>query len=79
MELPSDSEDPLYIPFFAYCLPLLRTSYKERLMSAVPDAHKKAIIATSLGAQLVYRRYFSLPHTLDARLLDYCHDRTLFT
>ena len=69
--LPNDPEDLLYKPLFAYCLPLLTTSFRDRLLAKVPDNHKKAIIATSVAAQLVYRDSFhlSLSHPLPQEIV----------
>jgi glutamate dehydrogenase len=40
--------------FFAYCLPLLRNQYVERLLHNIPPAHKRAIIATYLATEQTY-------------------------
>ena len=42
--------------FLNYCLPLLKTKYKDRLLKEIPENHKKAIIACRLAAQLVYQK-----------------------
>jgi glutamate dehydrogenase len=54
--LANDPKDPLIQSLYNYCLPLLRTKYPRRILSEVPDIHKKAIIACFLAQRLVYRR-----------------------
>lgn len=41
--------------FLSYCPKVLR-KYEERLLSRVPDAHKKAIIASHIASTLVYKK-----------------------
>ena len=50
------AEDPLIKTFLNYCLPTLRTQFKNLLLSRIPDHHKKAIIACHLSASLVYKK-----------------------
>lgn len=52
----TNPEDPLVQCFLSYCLPTLRTQFREQLLKEIPDQHKKAIIACHVGAQLVYRK-----------------------
>ena len=40
----------------AYCPPLLRDHYTDRLLNDLPEGHKKAIIAAHVAARLVYTR-----------------------
>lgn len=54
LPLNNDPNDALMRCFFDYCLPTLRTLFKEELLREIPDSHKKAIIASHLGSQLVY-------------------------
>ena len=54
--LPSQPEDPLMQCFLYYCPSTLRDQFQERLLSQIPDNHKKAIIASHIAARLVYRR-----------------------
>lgn len=54
--LPQDSNHPLFNVFFSYCLPTLTEEYKHLLLEQIPEHHKKAIIASHIGAQLVYRK-----------------------
>jgi glutamate dehydrogenase len=54
--LPQTLSAPLIKPLLAYCPPLLRTDYEERILKEVPDIHKKAIIACFLAQRLVYRK-----------------------
>lgn len=52
--LPKTVDSTLLKPFFDFSLPLLRNKFKERLLDRVPDNHKKAIIASYIGSNLVY-------------------------
>lgn len=54
--LPQTLTPPLIKPLLAYCPPLLRADYEERILKEVPDVHKKAIIACFLAQRLVYRK-----------------------
>lgn len=54
--LSDDVNDPLIQSLFNYCLPLLRTKYRQRILKEIPEMHKKAIIACFLAQRLVYRR-----------------------
>ncbi len=54
--LSNDPKDPLTVALLNYCLPVLRTKYKDRILSEVPDVHKKAIIACHVASNLVYHR-----------------------
>ena len=69
--MPEDSEDPLYRPFFAYCLPILVSSFRDRLMTNIAENHKKAIISTYLASQMVYTNYIALPKNVIPLLSDY--------
>jgi len=55
-QLSNDPNDPLIQCLFNYCLPILRNKYPSRILSEIPDIHKKAIIACFLSQRLVYRR-----------------------
>ncbi len=54
--LSDNPHDPLVKCFLAYCLPLLRAHYQDRLMAKIPEHHKKAMIACHIASQLVYKR-----------------------
>lgn len=54
--LPNDPHDPLMRCFLAYCLPTLRRKYRDRLVTEIPDHHKKAMISCYIASQLVYKR-----------------------
>jgi glutamate dehydrogenase len=54
--LATNPEDPLIRCLLSYCPPLLRTHYQKRILTEIPDLHKKAIIACYLASHLVYRR-----------------------
>lgn len=53
--LPTDPSHPLIRCLLLYCPPLLRKRYPERIL-AMPDIHKKAVIAVFIAARLVYTR-----------------------
>lgn len=55
-QLSHDTKDPLIRCLLSYCLPTLRKKYYERILHDVPEHHKKAIIASHIASQLVYRR-----------------------
>ncbi|MCB1119312.1 MAG: glutamate dehydrogenase, partial [Chlamydiia bacterium] len=54
--LSKDPNDPLLKCFYNYCLPLLRKKYPKELMQEIPDHHKKAIIACTIGSHVVYHK-----------------------
>jgi len=56
MTLSNDPKDPLIQALINYCPPLLREKYHKRILSEVPDIHKKAIIACHIASRLVYHR-----------------------
>ncbi len=53
--LPKDPDHPLIRCLLLYCPPLLRKRYPERIL-AMPEIHKKAVIACYIAARLVYTR-----------------------
>jgi len=53
--LPNDFKDPLMRALFLYCPSVLREKYPKRIL-AMPDIHKKAIIACYLASHLIYTR-----------------------
>lgn len=53
--LPKNPKDPLIRALFNYCPPLLRKHYAKAIL-AMPDIHKKAVIACYLASHLVYNR-----------------------
>ena len=65
LTLSSDSKDPLISCLLNYSLPLLRTKHSQRLLTEVPDNHKKAIIASFLSQRLVYRRGLEWAPSID--------------
>lgn len=56
IQLTQNRQDPLVKALLNYCPPILRTKYAERVLTRVPDHHKKAIMATYLASRLVYKR-----------------------
>ncbi len=56
LQLSDNPKDPLLQCFLKYCPLTLRTLYPDRLLSQIPDNHKKAIIASHIASCLVYRR-----------------------
>ncbi len=59
ISLSSDPEDPLIQCLLQYCPPLLRKHYTKRLLTDLPDIHKKAIIACYIAQKLVYHHGLS--------------------
>lgn len=55
IDLPKDPSHPLIRCLLLYCPPLLRNRYPERIL-AMPEIHKKAVIACFIAARLVYSR-----------------------
>lgn len=51
-----DSDDLLKRCFLDYCLPTLRTEFREEMLREIPEHHKKAIVSSFLAAQLVYSK-----------------------
>lgn len=54
IQLSNDPGNPLIRCLLRYCPPLLRTKYPERILTQIPDIHKKAIISTYIASKLVY-------------------------
>ncbi len=54
--LSNDPKNPLIRCLLNYCPPLLRKKYEERIITEIPDIHKKAIIATHIASKIVYSR-----------------------
>ncbi len=50
-----DLDEDLNQVYIDYCLPVVGEEFKDRVMKQVPENHKKAIIASSLSSQLVYK------------------------
>ncbi|MBS3905054.1 MAG: NAD-glutamate dehydrogenase [Simkania sp.] len=64
--LSSQIEDPLIQCLLHYCPPLLRRNYSKRILTDLPDIHKKAIIACYIAQKLVYQRGLAwLPSVVD--------------
>jgi len=53
---PSNPSDPLKRCFLDYCLPTLRNQFGEKMLSEIPEHHKKAIVSCYIAAQLVYTK-----------------------
>ena len=56
MVLSDDPKNPLIRCLLNYCPPLLSEHYKRRIITDIPDIHKKAIIATYIASRVVYSR-----------------------
>lgn len=56
LALSTDIHDPLIRCFLNYCPATLRQKFTEKLMSEIPEHHKKAIISCQVGSSLVYKR-----------------------
>jgi len=54
--LPTDPKNPLIQCLLNYCPPLLTARYQKRILSDIPDIHKKAIIATYIASRVVYTK-----------------------
>jgi len=61
IDLPSDPTDPLILTLLSYLPPLLRTKYPEKVLSGLPEIHKKAIIACHLASCHVYDKGLDHP------------------
>jgi glutamate dehydrogenase len=55
IDLPKNPKDPLIQCLIHYCPPLLQKKYQKRIL-AIPEIHKKAIIACYIAARLIYRK-----------------------
>lgn len=62
--LSSDPKDPFIRCFLTYCLVFLRTHFEKQLIDAIPDNHKKAIIASYIASRLVYEKGLEWSPTL---------------
>lgn len=56
IQLSPNTKDPFVNMFLTYAPKTLRKKFEKELLSKIPDNHKKAIIATSIAASLVYSR-----------------------
>lgn len=56
IDIPTNREDPLVQCLLHYCPPLLRENFTARILSDLPDIHKKAIISCYIAQRLVYQR-----------------------
>lgn len=54
--LSSDIHDPFVRCFLDYCPKVLQEHFADRLLTTIPDNHKKAIIAAHIASHLVYER-----------------------
>ena len=59
IDLSDNPKDPLTKTFLSYCLPTLRKHYQDLLLKEIPEAHKKAIIACHIAANIVYKKGLS--------------------
>ncbi len=55
ISLSSNADDPLIQCLLQYCPPLLRKHFTKRILTDLPDLHKKAIIACYIAQNLVYK------------------------
>lgn len=56
MTLSTKKNDPLIRSLFAYVLPIFREEFEDRLITHLPDMHKKAIISCFIASNIIYRR-----------------------
>ncbi len=74
--LSEESDKVLADPFFQdivirHCPPILVEKYRERILSRLPDAHKIAIISSSIASYVVYKEGLGWMRTLPkAKLFD---------
>jgi glutamate dehydrogenase len=54
LELSHSLEDPLNLCLLQHCLPELR-KHSNRILKNIPDVHKKAIIASYIAANTIYK------------------------
>lgn len=54
ISLPEETKNPLIRCLLRYSPPLLRKKYSKRILTEIPDIHKKAIIATYIASRIVY-------------------------
>lgn len=54
--LDKDPNNPLIKELLAYCPPLLREKYADRVVENIPQIHQKAIIAVQIASSTVYKR-----------------------
>jgi len=52
----NNPEDPLTKCLLKYSLPLLRNKFGDRIISELPDTHKKAMISCYIASKLVYEK-----------------------
>jgi glutamate dehydrogenase len=56
IQISKDVNDPFIQAFLSYCPKTLYEKFSKRLLSEIPENHKKAIIASHIAAKLVYTR-----------------------
>ncbi|MCB1180962.1 MAG: NAD-glutamate dehydrogenase [Chlamydiia bacterium] len=54
--LSKDPKDPLLNCYLSYCPKTLNQMYGDRLLTNIPENHKKAVIASHIASTLVYQR-----------------------
>ncbi|NGX59871.1 MAG: NAD-specific glutamate dehydrogenase [Chlamydiae bacterium] len=54
--LSDDPKNPLIRCLLNYCPPLFKARYQKRIITRIPDIHKKAIIATYIASRLIYSK-----------------------
>lgn len=79
LSLSKDPQDPLIRCFLHYAPPTMSAQFQERLLSEIPENHKKAIIASHIASQLVYKRGMEWFPTLIDILPILLRDPSLFT
>ncbi|GAB4192053.1 MAG: NAD-glutamate dehydrogenase [Simkaniaceae bacterium] len=55
-KLSRDPADPLIQCLFNYCPPLFREKYADRIISHIPESHKRAIISCYIASKIVYKK-----------------------
>lgn len=64
INLPTNMRDPLIKCLLNACPPIIRENYPDRVLSQIPDIHKKAMIAAYIAARLVYTKGLSWQPTI---------------
>lgn len=59
VQLSDNPEDPYIRCLLNYCPSYLRSHYQKRILTQIPDIHKKAMISCYIASQLVYTRGLS--------------------
>ena len=56
LPISNDESNPMIRYFLSYCLPTLKEHFTAALLKEIPEHHKKAIIASHIAADIVYKK-----------------------